>query len=183
MKYVLLLVYLLLPNLTQTVENGSFSHRITQRMPKLLYAIGEVESKNGKNIDHKPTKNNGTAIGRWGLMHGAVVDAIRNNPKTFSKEIKLSYKELSQKILKDPTLEEKIATIHFKHLWRVFKGDINLVSFAWLKGETATKTALFKGENIAEHWYVQKIHTAIVTTSFLNPCYPKGKCRVACKGL
>jgi hypothetical protein len=128
--------------------------------PKLdtLDAIAQVETGNGKYMDHKPVEGSmhkgSSAIGKYGIMPST----IKETEKSLSK---FSDDQIRKKISKDPELEEKIASKYYDRLReQLGTNDPEAIGYGWLQGISGAKRDLKEGKDISEHWHVKKIRNA-----------------------
>jgi hypothetical protein len=126
---------------------------------KLLNAISQVESSGGKNMNHKPTKTQGTAWGKFAEMPDVIHDTIRLNPdlkRQHGKALRLQGDNLHRYMQDNPKLEQLIADKHLSRLEHHFGNNPEAISFAWNQGISGTNRALKQKHDISSHPYVQK---------------------------
>lgn len=132
-----------------------------------LDAIKNIESSNGKNLNHAEVVhgvNNGTkAIGSYGLMPITIVETAQKNPhikKLYPQlgtlDPKMDQEKISQMVLGNKKMEEQLVNAHWHRLLNRFGNDHEKAAYAWYNGITHTLDA--SPEDIKKHPYVQKFN-------------------------
>ena len=142
--------------------------KINTEKNHILGAIKDVESSNGKNVDHPRTPQSSLhrgekAYGSYALMGLIIRETIKKHPDLLQKYgavTKMQGSDLHNFMDKNPTLENEIASRHYDRLAKVFGHDPEKISMAWLNGIVGTKTALKNKEDISKHWHVTKVKNA-----------------------
>jgi len=134
----------------------------------ILNAIQFVESSGGKNTNHERLPQDSIhrgerAFGKYGLTPLLIRETIgqhKDLSRKYNSLQNLQGDQFHEQMQQHPELEEIIASRHYDRLSRKFGHDHQKIGYAWLNGITGTMKALKRGDDISDHWHVQKITNA-----------------------
>jgi hypothetical protein len=118
----------------------------TKPEDKFLWAIQQIESDGGKNLNHQEIKtgpNKGDrAMGRWGLLRPTVLDVLARH-KNWQKGklephlqplMQMSRDQMEKYFQSNPDAEMHVARLLAHYVIRRQKGDLNRAAYSWLHG-------------------------------------------------
>jgi hypothetical protein len=162
------------PGQSMAPVNNDIAHQQTipaYSSQKMLHTIAQVESSNGKQMDHHALggmHHGEKAYGKYGLTPAIIRDTVGLSADLKAKHKKalmLHGQDLHHYMQDHPELEDQVASRHLARLEHHFGHDPSAIGYAWLEGIKGTYRAQKEHKNISHHWHVKKI----------NDAYNKGK--------
>lgn len=133
-----------------------------------LWAIKQVESNGGTNVDHKTIQRGlykgQKAIGRWGLLK-TTIDELINRQKMsgiLTSDVailaKMDRDKTHDYLMENPHVELKLVRFLAKHIFQRNNNDIKKAAYAWCHGHNLSADQI-SDEQIKNSNYVQKFMT------------------------